>query len=137
MKLLKIGRAGEKKSVEPDLSAMNILPLPKEVLGISESAANRLNFLMHQSGKFDQYFRVAIKGGGCSGLTICYEFCDNTRPQDIIFEKNSARVCIDPKSLSYLGGATLHFKETLGVGELVLINNPSEKQCSCGKSFAL
>jgi len=137
MKLLKIGRVGEKTRVETDLSASTILPLPREVLGISDSAAHRLNFLMHQSGKFDQYFRVAIKGGGCSGLTIYYEFCDTVRPHDLIFEKNSARVCIDPKSLSYLGGATLHFRETLGVGELVLINNPSEKQCSCGKSFAL
>ena len=137
MKLLKIGRAGEKASAKPDLSASNIEPLPKDILGISQSAANRLNFLMHESGKFDQYLRVAIRGGGCSGLTIHYEFCDSVRPNDIIFEQDSARVCIDPKSLNFLGGATLHFRENLGVGELVLINNPSEKQCSCGKSFAL
>ena len=66
MKLLKIGRAGEKPEIKPDLSELNILPLPKDILGISKSAANRLNFLMHQSGKFDQYLRIAIKGGGCS-----------------------------------------------------------------------
>ena len=59
------------------------------------------------------------------------------RPNDIIFEEDSARVCIDPKSLSLLGGATLHYRQSLGVGELALLNNPSEKQCSCGKSFAL
>ena len=136
MGLLKIRRSGEKDRAE-DLSAQNIEPLPKNILGISNKTAERLNFLMKQDNKMGYFLRVAIKGGGCSGLTLHYEFCENTKPNDLVFEKNNARVCIDPKSLSLLGGATLHVREELGVGELILVNNPSEKQCSCGKSFSL
>src|SRR5216117_2780428 len=99
MKLLKIGRAGEKSKTELDTSSANILPLPKNILGISDGAAKHLNFLLTKTHNINQYLRVAIKGGGCSGLTICYEFCESTRPNDLIFEHNSARICIDPKSL--------------------------------------
>jgi iron-sulfur cluster assembly accessory protein len=137
MKLLKIGRAGEKPSIKTDSGALAILPGPKDTLGISEQAAQHLNFLLQKNNNLEQYLRVGIRGGGCSGLTLYYEFCDTLRPNDKVFERDAARICIDPKSLSFLGGATLHYKEALGVGELVLINNPSEKQCSCGKSFAL
>ena len=114
-----------------------IEPLEKNILGISAQAAEHLKYLMQQENKTNNFLRVAIKGGGCSGLMLCFEFCENTKAQDIIFEKDSARVCIDPKSLGFLGGATLHVREEFGGKELILVNNPSEKQCSCGKSFSL
>src|SRR5260221_8415181 len=137
MRLLKLRRVGEKASAQKDLSSALISPLPKDTLGISDQAAQRILFLLKQSTDPEQYLRVAIKGGGCSGLTLSYEFCKLLKPSDLVFEKNNVRVCIDPKSLGFLGGATLHCREELGVAELILVNNPSEKQCSCGKSFSL
>jgi iron-sulfur cluster assembly protein len=129
--LLKLRRSAHQ---EQDI----VIPaLENNTIGISDQAAERINFLNKEDNNLHRYLRVAIKGGGCSGLTIHYEFCEQPRPSDAIFTKDNAQLCIDPKSLNLLGGATLHFKDAHGVREFVLVNNPSEKQCSCGKSFSL
>jgi iron-sulfur cluster assembly accessory protein len=135
MSLLKLRRSGAKEA--SNLEKLAIPVLDKSLLGISDAAADRIKYLLSESATPDAYLRVAIKGGGCSGMTIHYEFCDNLRHNDIVFEHKNIRICVDPKSLGFLGGATLHFQESHGVREFVLVNNPSEKQCSCGKSFAL
>ncbi|MCA9508103.1 MAG: iron-sulfur cluster assembly accessory protein [Myxococcales bacterium] len=137
MDLLKIKRRGERKAKVEDPYALAILPLEPNVLGISDQAAARIEFLLQEKKQTEHYLRVAIKGGGCSGLSIHYQFCEKSRDSDVIFQKNNAKVCIDPKSLSVLGGATLHFREYLGSGEFLLLNNPAAKQCSCGQSFSL
>lgn len=137
MGLLKITRKGERKAPIADPAALLIEPLESGVIGLSDAACERIEFLLKEKGQPEYYLRVAIKGGGCSGLTIHYEFCETTRPTDVVFQKNQAKICIDPKSLSILGGSTLHFREHLGVGEFLLLNNPAAKQCSCGQSFSL
>jgi len=136
MGLLKIKRKGEKRYTAQEDSA-NILRLSDDVLGISDEAALHIEKLLIEKSNADLNLRVAIRGGGCSGLTIHYEFSDRLRADDKVFMKNQARVMIDPKSLKILGGATLHCRDYLGSKEFVLINNPAEKQCSCGQSFAL
>lgn len=138
MKLFKIGRSGERKQKnEQPSDEQGIAPLPKDQLGISDQACDHIARLLKQKGQPELYLRVAIRGGGCSGLSLHYEFCDAIGPRDLVFSKKDVRVVIDQKSLSLLGGATLHAREYLGSHEFVLINNPAEKQCSCGKSFSL
>lgn len=137
MKLFKIGRSGERKSNQTHENESLIAPLNKEELGISKEAAEHIERLLNAKGQPDLYLRVAIRGGGCSGLSLHYEFVDEKTARDLIFSKENARVIIDPKSLSILGGATLHARNYLGSYEFVLVNNPAEKQCSCGKSFSL
>ena len=137
MSFLKIQRKGDrKKNHAPDELEKSGLPLDKKTLGISEIAETRIKKLIEQKGAQASYLRVAIKGGGCSGLSIHYEFCDSPRDNDYTFEKAGAKVLIDKKSLSILGGATLHFKDYLGSGEFILLNNPAAKQCSCGQSLS-
>lgn len=131
MTFIKIGKKSEKKD-EP------VLELPKAAsneLGISEEASLWVARLMKDSHK--PFLRVSIRGGGCSGLTIHYELSDQKRSDDTNFAQGEALVVIDKKSLSVLGGATLHCREYLGAKELFLANNPAEKQCSCGQSFSL
>lgn len=138
MKLFKIGRSTDRKRTEErPADELAIAPLAKDHLGISPEAALHIERLLQKKGEKDLYLRVAIRGGGCSGLSIHYEFTANTTPRDLLFIHDQARVVIDPKSLAILGGATLHAREYLGSYEFVLINNPAEKQCSCGKSFSL
>lgn len=130
MALLKIRKKEEKTA---DLES--IPQAQSHELGISDAAALWVEKLMKESGK--PFLRVAIKGGGCSGLTIHYELSDKTRADDQEFTKDQAKVVMDKKSLSILGGATLHTREYLGAKELYLANNPAEKQCSCGQSFSM
>lgn len=136
MGLLKIKRKGEEKAIhDPHLAEIAVLS--KDELGISLQAAQRIQTLLEEKGQKNWFLRVGIKGGGCSGLTIHYEFCESSQPNDSVFTNHGAKVCIDVKSLSVLGGATLHFREIRAVGEFMLVNNPAAKQCSCGQSFTL
>lgn len=104
-------------------------------LGVSDEASLWIAKLMSESQK--PFLRVSIRGGGCSGLTIHYELSDQRRIDDKVLQKGEAQVVIDTKSLSVIGGATLHCREYLGSKEFFLLDNPKEKQCSCGKSFSL
>lgn len=138
MKLFKIRRQGENKNTEAKKDdELLILPVAKDHLGISREAVSHIKRLLLQKDSPNLYLRVAIRGGGCSGLSLHYEFCSDITARDIVFSKDGVNVAIDQKSLSLLGGATLHAREYLGSHEFALVNNPIEKQCSCGKSFSL
>lgn len=135
MALLKIARKGEKKApVDADSEPLPVLA--RDQLGISDEAALRIKELMAEK-QAARYLRVAIRGGGCSGLSIHYEWAEAQGPNDILFTKDGAQVVIDKKSLGVLGGATLHCRSYLGSAEFLLVNNPASKQCSCGQSFSL
>lgn len=131
MALLKIARKGNNSD-----DNNNIAPLPKGQFGISDRAAKKIKELLaHQP--LEKYFRVAIRGGGCSGFSIHYSYSATKLAHDHVFSHHDAHVLIDAKSLSIISGATLDCKEYLGAGEFFLQNNPHAKSCSCGKSFAL
>ena len=81
--------------------------------------------------------RVGIKGGGCSGMSYVFEICDAPREKDHLFELAGARVYIDPKSLVFLAGTQLDYRESL-MGRGFALENPNVKQaCGCGTSFSV
>ena len=81
--------------------------------------------------------RVGIKGGGCSGMSYVFEVCDAPREKDHVFEHGGAKVYIDPKSLLFLSGTQLDYRESL-MGRGFALENPNVKQaCGCGTSFAV
>ena len=135
MDLLKIKRKG-KGNLTLETTEV-IAPAKKDELAISALAAQRIEELRSAHNDPALVLRVAIRGGGCSGLSLHYELSSDTQPNDVVFTRDSAQVVIDKKSLSILGGATLHVREYLSSKEFFLVNNTAEKQCSCGKSFAL
>jgi iron-sulfur cluster assembly accessory protein len=127
---IKIRKKGEEKEQE-----LLVAKASEGEIGISEDAAQHIKYLMEKEQK--PFLRVSIRGGGCSGLTIHYEITDLKRGDDSYFSNEGAVVAIDKKSLSVLSGATVHCRDYLGSKELFLVNNPAEKQCSCGQSFSL
>lgn len=135
MSLLKIGRKGERKNDDVDVSA--IAPLPTDQLGISADAATYIKKLLAEKGQPNLFLRVAVRGGGCSGFSIHYDFTDAARDVDLRFSEHDVHVIIDKKSLGVLGGSTLHCRDYLGSKSFMLVNNPNAKQCSCGQSFSL
>ena len=81
--------------------------------------------------------RVGVKGGGCSGMSYVFEVCDAPRDKDRVFEHAGAKVYIDPKSLLFLTGTQLDYKESL-IGRGFALENPNVKQsCGCGTSFSV
>jgi iron-sulfur cluster assembly accessory protein len=136
MGLLKIGRKGERNNDAP-MGDASIAPLSPDQLGISAYAASYIKQLQEKNGDVNSVLRVAVRGGGCSGFSIHYEFTDMVRDVDYSFSDHGVRVVIDKKSLGVLGGATLHCRDYLGSTSFILVNNPNAKQCSCGQSFSL
>jgi iron-sulfur cluster insertion protein len=80
--------------------------------------------------------RVAVEGGGCSGFQYDIRL-DDPAPDDLVLEKDGARVLIDPVSLPFLADAEIDFADEL-VGARFVVNNPNATaSCGCGTSFSI
>lgn len=79
--------------------------------------------------------RLGVLGGGCSGLSYQFKFEPDPRPTDHIFEFDGVRIFIDPKSMLYLNGLTLDYKESLMHSGFAFDNPNAQKSCGCGSSF--
>ena len=109
----------------------------KDQLGITEKAALKIAQIAEREGKPGQILRVGILGGGCSGLSYTFSFVTTAEARDKAFAAYGARVCVDPKSMLYLGGTVLDWQESLMKSGFVLKNPNEVKSCSCGESFSV
>ena len=83
--------------------------------------------------KLKKFFRISVKGGGCSGFKYNFSFDDKTDKEDIIFGK----AVIDKTSLDIITGSIIDFKKEM-IGESFVINNPkASSSCGCGLSFSV
>tara|TARA_Y100000591_G_C21479771_1_gene519858 strand:+ start:25 stop:342 length:318 start_codon:yes stop_codon:yes gene_type:complete len=86
-----------------------------------------------EAGKEKKYFRIAVKGGGCSGFKYNFSFADKIQKDDIVFDST----VIDKMSLDLISGSTVDFKNEM-IGESFVINNPkASAACGCGLSFSI
>ena len=86
-----------------------------------------------KSDKSKKYFRITVKGGGCSGYKYDFSFENYINKDDILIEK----IIIDKASLAIIDGSTVDFKKEM-IGESFVINNPKAKaSCGCGLSFSV
>ena len=104
---------------------------------VSEGAAKKLNSLIEESGFKTPYVRVAVKGGGCSGLSYDLSFDTDQQPADTLAENNGVKILIDMKSLLYLFGTELDFSDGLNGKGFQFINPNASRTCGCGESFAV
>ena len=85
----------------------------------------------------DDFVRVGVKSGGCSGLSYELDFDNNKGESDKLFEDNDVKIIIDKKSCLYLIGTTLEYSGGLN-GKGCIFNNPNaNRTCGCGESFSL
>ncbi len=81
--------------------------------------------------------RVAVLAGGCSGFQYKFDLDEAVQPDDLIVERNGARVVVDPSSLGLLEGAELHYADEL-MGSYFTVRNPNATSaCGCGTSFSI
>lgn len=103
---------------------------------MSETAARRIAAVV-ASESDKTALRVSVEGGGCSGFSYKFDLEGEAQPDDIIVEKNGARVLIDPVSLIYMSGAEIDFVDNL-IGQSFQIRNPNAvASCGCGTSFSV
>jgi iron-sulfur cluster insertion protein len=105
-------------------------------VNITDQAAKKINEILTAEKKEGQGLRIKVVGGGCSGLQNKLDF-DSPKAGDRIFEKEGAKVIVDLKSLLYLNGTEVDYKETLMQSGFVLQNPNVKKSCGCGVSFSV
>ena len=104
---------------------------------VSETAARKLSSLIEESGFKTPFVRVAVKGGGCSGLSYDLSFDTEQQAADTLVEDKDVQILIDMKSLLYLYGTELDFSDGLNGKGFQFINPNASRTCGCGESFAL
>ena len=104
---------------------------------VSESAAKKLTSLIEESGFKTPFVRVAVKGGGCSGLSYTMDFDDKIEPTDEVVQADGLKVVIDRKSLLYLYGTQLTYSDGLNGKGFQWENPNASRTCGCGESFSL
>jgi iron-sulfur cluster assembly protein len=109
------------------------------MIKVSDLAKEKAIQLMTEEGfkPFEDYIRVGVKSGGCSGLEYVLKFDSQKTETDQVFEDNGIKIIIDKKSILYLAGTTLEFSGGLN-GKGFVFNNPNaNRTCGCGESFSL
>src|SRR5215472_7540624 len=107
----------------------------ERLIKLTPSAAGKVGSLLARQGRPAGVLRVAVVGGGCSGLQYKMDLQDGPANRDILVETSGVRVVVDPKSALYVTGSELDYEETLDGG--FKVKNPNAAaSCSCGESFS-
>ena len=106
-----------------------------EFVTITDKANKQVKSLLSELPN-DIGLRLAVKGGGCSGLSYDLEF-DSGADNDTVIEKDSYKVYIDTKSMIYLKGMSLDFEDGLQGKGFQFINPNATGTCGCGESFSM
>jgi len=109
----------------------------EKLIRVLPGASARLLSLLKKQGREAQGgLRVAVVGGGCSGLQYKMDLVDGPADRDIMVESAGVRVVIDPKSALFVTGSELDFSDDLQSGGFKVSNPNAVVTCSCGESFA-
>ena len=103
----------------------------KKKINFTVEAQNEINKITRTGEK--KYFRITVKGGGCSGFKYNFSFDKNKNADDVIFDN----AIIDNSSLDIISGSVIDFKKEM-IGESFVITNPkATASCGCGLSFSI
>lgn len=108
----------------------------ERLIKVTESASRKLNSLLEKQGRAAGALRVAVIGGGCSGLQYKMDLVDGPANRDIMVESANVRVVVDPKSALFVSGSLLDYSDDLQKGGFKVTNPNAVAHCSCGESFA-
>jgi iron-sulfur cluster assembly protein len=109
------------------------------MIKVSEIAKQKVIQMMSEDG-FDannDFVRVGVKSGGCSGLSYDLKFDKNKSEGDKVFKDNGVQIIVDKKSFLYLVGTTLEYSGGLNGTGFVFQNPNANRTCGCGESFSL
>ena len=117
-------------------TAPNFRTGDERLVKLTASAASKVSTLLTRQGRPAGVLRVAVVGGGCSGLQYKMDLQDGPASRDILVESGGVRVVVDPKSALYVTGSELDYVEALQDGGFKVKNPNAATSCSCGESFS-
>ncbi|MFZ4388138.1 MAG: HesB/IscA family protein [Chthoniobacterales bacterium] len=103
---------------------------------VTDAASNRLTSLLTKQGRPQGALRVAVIGGGCSGLQYKMDLVDGPVLRDILVPSKGVNIVIDPKSALFVSGSELDYSDDLQKGGFKVTNPNAVAHCSCGESFS-
>src|SRR5947207_3412363 len=107
----------------------------ERLIRVTSGAAHKVGSLLTKQGRPKGVLRVAVVGGGCSGLQYKMDLQDGPANRDILVETAGVQVVVDPKSALYVTGSELDYLDALDGG--FKVKNPNAAtSCSCGESFS-
>ncbi len=131
-----------KETVTPETSSTSANALPYKIgtekfIRVSEKASDELKRIFGRQGKASGALRIAVIGGGCSGLQYKMDIIEGPQTRDILVASRGVNVVVDPKSALYVSGSELDFSDDLQKGGFKVTNPNATGHCSCGESFSM
>ena len=108
----------------------------ERLIKVLPGAARKVTSLLLKQGRPDGVLRVAVMGGGCSGLQYKMDLQDRPANRDFLVETGGIKVVVDPKSALYVTGSELDYVDSLQEGGFKVKNPNAATSCSCGESFS-
>ena len=107
----------------------------KQIITLSENAANRIKEIMSKAEKDSVGVRVGVKSGGCAGMSYVMEYTKKISPNDEIVEDKGIKLFVDPGAIMYLLGTEMDYKKEQFSSSFVFKNPNETERCGCGESF--
>ena len=108
-----------------------------QIIKLSDNAASRIKEIMSSANNKSIGVRVAVKSGGCAGMTYVMEYTKKINPNDEVIEDKGVKLFIDSAAVMYLLGTEMDYKKEKFSSSFVF-NNPNEtERCGCGESFKI
>jgi len=108
----------------------------ERLVKLTEAAGRKVSGLLTKQNRPEGVLRVAVIGGGCSGLQYKMDLQDKPANRDILVESAGVKVVVDPKSALYVTGSELDYVNALTDGGFKVHNPNASTSCSCGESFS-
>ena len=105
-------------------------------ISVTPKAVDKIRVAFVKQGVSGGGLRLGVLGGGCSGLSYQFKYDQKARPNDHVFHFADIDVFVDPKSMVFLDGMTLDYKESLLQSGFAFDNPHAQKSCGCGTSFS-
>tara|TARA_B110000116_G_C16285065_1_gene336845 strand:+ start:174 stop:506 length:333 start_codon:yes stop_codon:yes gene_type:complete len=106
-----------------------------QIIRLSDNAANKIKEILSAVESDSVGVRVAVKSGGCAGMSYVMEYAKEVNPNDEIIEEKGVKVFVDVAAVMYLLGTEMDYKKEEFSSSFVF-NNPNEtERCGCGESF--
>jgi iron-sulfur cluster assembly accessory protein len=125
-----------KQAAVPGPAAPGVRVGDERLIKVTLNAAQKVSSLLQKQGRPGGVLRVAVVGGGCSGLQYKMDLQDQPASRDILVESSGIKVVVDPKSALYVTGSELDFVDALQEGGFKVKNPNAASSCSCGESFS-
>ena len=111
-------------------------PATKPLITLTERAGAHVKTLFERKGTPDAFLRVAVGGGGCSGMSYKLDVATEKTPTDRVIDTAGIQVLVDIKSSLYVAGIEIDYDDDLMNAGFKFRNPNAKTSCGCGESFS-